>query len=339
MKKKVLSISLGWEQEPHLKRLMSMPDLELYGIHYTEDAVHASSFHERIHGDLRDLSTMLEFADRIQPSAVISDEDDYGILLAAFAAEKLGLPGPRVSEAQLGVNKYLQRCRALESGLVIPRFSLCKSADDVRRFISAHGSPVILKPIDSRGSIGASKITDESQASAAFYKAVSASPSLLAIVEEYIDGDHFNVDGYCFSGKGPSSLAVSANYKLAAADGLVNDSIVYGDVKSELRHVLLRAGEETARSLGYAFGFFHGEFIRKKSDGKIFLTEMANRGGGILISQVLLPFVTGLDLVGIYIGDCLGEKRDSHVSAAENFARIDFVTLEAGRIYGGLAEA
>ncbi|HNJ05398.1 MAG TPA: hypothetical protein PLB73_14150, partial [Leptospiraceae bacterium] len=79
--KKVLCISLGWEQEPQLRILSKRADVKLYGIHYNAPILSGISFEEVITGDLRDLTRMLSFAERVRPDAVICDEDDYGAML------------------------------------------------------------------------------------------------------------------------------------------------------------------------------------------------------------------------------------------------------------------
>ncbi|MBX7088645.1 MAG: ATP-grasp domain-containing protein [Leptospirales bacterium] len=333
--KKVLCISLGWEQEPQLRALSARADVALYGIHYHEPDLPGIHFEKVLTDDLRDLSRMAAFANSIEPDAVISDEDDYGAMVQALVAERFDLPGPRVAHAQLGANKFLQRTRAAQTGLKIPAFQLCSSLDDVVRFAQERSFPLMLKPVDNRGSIGASRVNSKVELSAAFSKALCASPSWLVIAEDYIEGDHFNVDGYCFSGV-PQALAVSRNVK--STREIVNDSIVYGDVPSNLRERLMREGERTARALGYNFGFFHGEFILSSSDGQIYLTEMANRGGGILISQLILPAVTNLDLVQIYIADCMRESISHPVIPQENYVRIDFAALDPGKVFAGFRE-
>lgn len=333
--KKVLCISLGWEQEPQLRILSKRADVKLYGIHYNAPILSGISFEEVITGDLRDLTRMLSFAERVRPDAVICDEDDYGAMLQAVIAERLGLPGPRIAQAQLGANKFLQRTRASEAGLKMPLFRLCASHNDAEEFARKCGYPLMIKPADNRGSIGAAKVNDAAELRDAFFKAMCASPSWLVIAEVYIEGEHFNVDGYCEAGN-PRPLGVSRNIK--SDREIVNDSLVYGDVKGELRDRLLREGERTALALGYNFGFFHGEFILSSSDKEIYLTEMANRGGGILISQLVLSQVTQLDLVTRYIADCLGESFAPLAAPSDHYVRIDFTSLEPGRTFAGLRD-
>ncbi|EMN01221.1 ATP-grasp domain-containing protein [Leptospira noguchii] len=336
--KKVLAISLGWEQEPFLVNLAKRNGFELYGLNYNNNYNKEIPFTRVECLDFRNISYAIQFAKQIKPDAVISDEDDYGMFLQAIISNEFGLPGPQIEQAQIACNKFIQRSVAREQGIKIPNFSLCKSSKDVLDFGEKNSYPLIIKPIDSRGSIGVSKIEHPEEINSKFLLALYSSPSLLTIVEQYIEGEHFNVDGYCFDGKGLKSLAVSQNSKLTESKGIINDSIVYGSTDSNIRKSLMKQAEKVANFFGYNFGFFHGEFIRSRETGEIFLTEMANRGGGILISQKILPFTTKLPLADIYINDCLGNSNlyDYYLESREDYARIDFVSLESGRVFKGL---
>lgn len=334
MKKKiVLVISISWEQQPLIELLSKREDIELFGLHYPGKIPDLKIFKKVFQSNYRDMDAIGNYIETIKPDAIISDEDDYGMFLQAFYSEKYNLPGPRIKEAQIACNKFLQRTVAKEHGINIPKFQLCSSSLDVINFVNNHSFPIILKPIDSRGSIGVTKINSFEDIQTAFFKAIEASPSLLCIVEQFIEGSHFNVDGYCFQNEyGIKSLAVSENIKADNDQGLVNTRIVYGKLNRELNEKLKTVGESVAKKLGYKFGFFHGEFIICNKTEKIYLTEMANRGGGILISEVILPFVTDTPLLEIYISDCLGEKFTSMFSKFTNkYASIEFVNLEIGK--------
>jgi predicted ATP-grasp superfamily ATP-dependent carboligase len=335
VKKKVLVISIGWEQAPLIQKLVSFQDmeLELYGLHYPGSKVEESIFKQIEYIDYRDILKILEYANTINPDFVISDEDDYGMFLQAILAEKLNIPGPKIENAQIACNKFLQRIKSVEQNINVPRHKLCKDVNEVYAFAREIGFPLIIKPIDSRGSIGVSKIETEYEINEKFLDALVASPSFLTIVEEFIDGDHFNVDGYCFGSNECKALAVSENIKSIESKGTVNDSIIYGSVEPALLKELLTYGTFVANQLGYFFGFFHGEFIRSRKEGKIFLTEMANRGGGILISEVVLPYHTGSDFLDFYMTDCFGLKKHKVINDLKRYCRIDFVTLESGKIF------
>ncbi len=155
--KRVLVINLGWEQEPLLEKLQHF-DVAIYGVHYDSNYYKRIDYADLLITDLRDLDMIIDYAIKSKIDAVISDECDYSYFAQAVIAEKLGLPGPRIKEAQIATNKYLQRCRAKEHGILIPDFKLVTCIEDIYSFINNVGFPVIIKPVDNRGSFGVSKI-------------------------------------------------------------------------------------------------------------------------------------------------------------------------------------
>jgi len=303
---KVLVINLGWEQRPLIDALAARGYV-LYGIHADATTVPDIAWREVLIADLRDLGRIIAFADRIAPDAVISDECDYAYFAQALLAERYGLPGPGLAAAQRATNKYLQRQAAEAAGIPVPEYRLCLSADEALQFAAQIGWPVILKPVDNRGSFGVSRVDTPEQLAVAYTKALVHSHSRLVLAERYIVGQHLTIDGYCTEGQLPITLAVGSNRKFDGEFGIVNQSIVYpAEISPQQSAAASDLAARTAAALGYRFGYFHGEFIIEKETGRLFLTEMANRGGGVHISNVAVPYVAQIDVVGRYIDAVLG---------------------------------
>ena len=329
---RVVVISVGWEQEPLIQKLTGAGH-ELFGIHYPGSQKEDARFSELRGIDYRDLKGMDSYLRTARPDAIISDADDYGMFLQSYFSEKMGLAGPTIAAAQVSGNKHLQRILCSEAGILVPEFVQCRSIKNIIDFARRVGYPLILKPVDSRGSIGVSRIDHFDEIESAFYKALENSPSFTAVAEQYIEGKHFNVDGYCYGAAGPGTMAVSENAKYLHSRSTVNEAIIYGAVAKSVRDELVRTAEKTARALGYHFGYFHGEFIQDRN-GTIYVTEMSNRGGGILIGETVVPFVSGVPVLDHYVQDVFGKTQElSSVQVQENFARIDFVSLSPGKTF------
>ena len=334
MRRKVLVINLGWEQVPLIDRLAERGDCALYGIHHDANPHRPDAFDEILTCDLRDLVRVVRFADRIAPDAVISDQCDYSLYAQALVAQKHGLPGPSLDAAHVANNKYLQRCRARDAGLAVPTFELCTEPSAARAFGEREGYPLIVKPVDNRGSFGVVRVEAPTEMDDAVFEALSNSHSRTFLVEQFIEGTQITVDGYCFDDPGPRSLALAT--KTLANDKLqVSLGIVYpGDLEPQLFDQALEVNEAVSRALGYGFGMTHAEYM-VCGDG-IFLIESANRGGGVFTSELIVPASSGIDLVGRYIGDCLGEtdvtyERPNHDPVVLQFFSFDPGTVRAIR--------
>lgn len=313
---KVLILNLGWEQRPLVDALVSRA-YDLYGVHADSGTVPEAPWHDVLIAGMRDLDRIVDFADRVRPDAVISDECDYAGFAQALLAERYGLPGPGLVAAHRSTNKQLQRQAAVAAGIPVPEFALCLSPRDAVRFARDAGWPIIIKPVDNRGSIGVTRVDGPDDVADAYTLALANSHSHLVLAERFVIGQHLTIDGYCRGDAFARTIAVGANRKFDGERGIVNEAIAYPADLPEAVHAEARAlAARTADALQYRFGPFHGEFIIEADTGRLYLTEMSNRGGGVHISNVALPFLTDFDLVGRHIDDALGLDPAADVPAA-----------------------
>lgn len=330
--KKLLVINLGWEQSPLIDYLAQLTGCQLFGIHFNETPYRADVFEAIYTCSLRDLPSILDFAMKVAPDAVISDQCDYGLFAQAMVAEKFNLPGPSLTAAQLANNKYLQRERAKSMGLTIPAFKLCIVPDDVNIFGEQYGYPLIVKPLDNRGSFGVVKVESPEGVNSGFLDALIHSHSRQVIVEEFIEGIHITVDGYAFKEIGPKSLSL-ATKQLVGDNTQVAVGIVYpGDLKPEIFEKAMLVNEIVNQSLGYTFGMIHSEYMIRGED--VYLIESANRGGGVFTSEIIVPSSSGVDLLSQYVADCLGVARSNYKTPEHNSVVLRFFSFDPGYVVG-----
>ncbi|MBM9501960.1 ATP-grasp domain-containing protein [Leptospira sp. 201903071] len=329
MRKKILVINIGWEQEPLLNQLQKM-DFEIYGVH--SEKVNYSFLKGLLICDLRDINRILEFAKSIKPDAVISDQCDYSHFAQAIVSEALGLPGPTLKQAQISSNKLAQRNLAKLNGVKIPKFASVSTYEELENVVLEIGYPLILKPIDNRGSIGVNKVTDTSVLKEAFYNSLSESHSRVVIVEQYIEGFEITIDGYCINGI-PTSVALAKKIHLNNEVRVAMEIEYPGRINEQLYSKAMRNNETTVKALGYTFGMTHAEYI-VDSNEDIYLVEAANRGGGVYTSELIVPNVSGIDLVGLYINDVLGEKsnQNSGLTIERNPTILKFFSFPPGKL-------
>jgi len=329
-KKKVLIINLGWEQEPLIDRLTEQGHI-LYGVHYNKDYYKGANFKEVLICDIRDLDKILQFAKKIKPQAVISDQCDYSHFAQAMICDVLGLPGPSLSQAQVSSNKYLQHQKAKQLGVTMPEFDLIKAPSDVYGFVKKVGFPIILKPVDNRGSFGVVKIENEKEIIDAYCYSLINSHSRLVLAEKFIEGFEITIDGYCFNGV-PKSLALAKKSKGDEKVQVSLDIRYPGELPHELYQKALKNNETVTAGLGYTFGMTHSEYIVHPS-GNIYLVESANRGGGVYTSEIIVPHVCGIDILGAYAQDILSEVRFNYPGKVEqNNVVLKFFSFKPGKI-------
>jgi biotin carboxylase len=326
----VLAINLGWEQERLLRRLGDR-GLKVWGVHYDEEYEPYIQYEDVHVCDIRDLESILDYAREVEPGAVISNQDDYAQFAQALVAEILDLPGPRVSEAQVAGNKYLQRRRCRQLGFPIPEFALCASQAEVREFVSSQGYPIILKPVDNRGGIGVQRVEGEGQIDEAFYRALTASHSRLVLAEEFVEGTQIVIDGYARPGVGHTSLALGSKRMLENAPTVAREIAYPANISDRLYQRSINLNDSIIENLGVRFGPTHSEYMITEEE-EIFLVEAANRGGGVHISEIVTPAVSDVDLVGNYIDDALGMETGAFPTPARNEVLMRFLTFPSGTV-------
>ncbi len=330
---KVLFISPGWEQETLLARVHDAGH-EIFGVFPDGSHSRSAPFREMLKADARDIAGILKFAKAKDVDAVISNQCDYSYFSQAVVAESLGLPGPSVRQAFVATNKHIQRVESKKKGLLIPEFELCLGAEDVHAFAEKHGYPVITKPLDNRGSFGVNRIDSKEHVKEAFLDAVANSHSRLVLVEKFIEGTMVTVDGYAFPKAGVRSLAVASKKQIGSRRQVAIDIIYPAELPEKTYDYAFSSNEQVNRSLGFTFGWLHSEYLATP-EGKAYLIETANRGGGCYTSEVIVPEACGIDVVGQYVSDCTGAPADLFAEKGgvdRNPVILKFFSLPPGKV-------
>ena len=137
---------------------------------------------------------------------------DVSAPVAAWVCEKLGLPTCPYESVYLLTHKDLFREFLRKNGFNCPSSQGFSTIEDAQRFLQKMKFPVMVKPTDSAGSKGVTRIDEPSQLVAAVEAAKAYSLSGRFILEEFVDsfgcqvaGDGFSVDGElvfsCFMAK------------------------------------------------------------------------------------------------------------------------------------------
>ena len=288
-------------------------------------------FKKIYYSDLRNLNEILSFAKIIKPNAVISDQCDYSMIAQAIIAEVLKLNGPSLENAQISSNKLIQRRLCKKLGIRIPNFTYGHTLSEVIKKTKKLNYPLIIKPIDNRGSFGVFKLNDQKDLSKFFYQSISMSHSRTVIVEEFIEGLHLTVDGYIFSEQGTKSMACASKKLIDNKKQVAMDIIYPAEIKQKLKLKVMKLNEKINNMLGFKFGLTHTEYMMT-SRGKFYLIESANRGGGCFTSQIILPFHSNFNLFNQIERDIFGLKKPPLLNLKENPVILKFFEVKSGKI-------
>jgi len=301
--KKILVIGAGWEQYDLIKAIKE----EGHYIIATHPVIEADSFplaDVTYVKHSRDIAAHLEIAETYSIDAVVTDNCDFSFYTASIIASKLGLPFANIQSAIFSNDKFAQRSRCSEHGIQQPSFRQVRTLEEAQHAAASIGFPVILKPVDARGTFGVTIINSPEEVNTAYYDAVSNSDSRILILENFIPGTLITVDGFCFS-NGHKALAV-ASRRFEPGPKPVTKEIIYPAQFSEVvQQQLLDNHNKVVKALGYTTGHTHGEYILTVTN-EIYLVECSNRGGGVYTSSTIVPLLTEIDLNRVLLNQSLG---------------------------------
>ena len=161
------------------------------------------------------LNKILSYTKKINPEGIISDQCDFSYLIHSKISKKINLIGPSLKEVRLFTNKMSQR-KLLKKNINLKRqifFSIKKYENASEKLKIIKTEKLVIKPTDNRGGIGVNIIKKKHFNKKIFNKSLAHSNNKNLIVEEFIKGDHYNLDGIVLNKK-YKLLGISYNKKM-----------------------------------------------------------------------------------------------------------------------------
>jgi biotin carboxylase len=270
----------------------------------------------RFHEEALAVEAIVDEARRSPFQGVIA-VGDRPVILAARAAERLGLPGNPPDAAAASSNKLEARHRLWAAGLKVPSYFTLPSRGD-GHLAADDGRieyPVVLKPLGLSGSRGVIRADSPTEFAAAFdristllarvdVRAARTGLDDLLLVEHFIRGREFAIEGVLSAGR----LQVFAIFdKPDPLDGPFFEETIYVTPSSLGPAIQLQLAQTVQQSVD-ALGLWHGPVhaeCRVGPDG-IFVLEIAARPIGGLCSKAL-RFANGSSLEGVLLRHAIGE--------------------------------
>ncbi len=337
MKKKILVIGAGWEQAALIQEAKKQGH-EIIATHpaMTPEGLElADVFFVR---DSRDIEAHLQIAKTYKVDAVLTDNCDYSFQTASFVTKALGLPFAAIQSAKYSNNKYAQRVACAKGEVTQPEFYLVENIEEVTAAANQLAYPLIMKPVDSRGTFGVTIVKNAEGLQNAFFDAMINSPSRRVICEKFIKGTLVTVDGFCFK-NGHQALTVASRVFIEGVKPVTKEIIYPAQFDDSVNEALLKNHNKVVKALDYQYGHTHGEYILTDKN-EMYLVECANRGGGVYTSSTIVPQLTGINLNEILVNQSLGQD-DYMVSASEKGYMtksiiLTFLDFEVGKVIKSL---
>nr|BCN22271.1 putative formyltransferase [Vibrio mimicus] len=268
------------------------------------DGVSVSDYFEC--ADIKNKQANLDIAKKYNPIAVLTDQTDIAVPVVAYIAETMNLNGIGVEVAERFTDKLKMR-KAAESLGLNPRYREINSLKELHEAANYIGFPLILKPRCNQSSRGIVLVNNLESLEKSYNDCLLKSEELSVLAEEYIIGEEYTVEGFCFENK-HYSLTTSVKEHYSSNMNVASKLVYPSGIDSRLKNSLFEVHNKLVSSLGLSFGITHAEY--KYRDGKFYLIEVAARGGGTRISSDIIPTVTDCNVMDMLI-DCSLGRYDS----------------------------
>lgn len=287
--------------------------------------------------DITDWKATLGVAERYRIDGILCDTTDTGVATAAYVAEALDLPGIGLETALNFTDKGRMRERTSAAGCDIPGHFIVHSEMELTEATKVLGFPVIIKPVDSQAGAGVSRVESENQLFPAFLRAREKSRRSGVLIEAYIVGEEYIIDGFMLDGE-PHLLGIA--HKFPNTDNpTIADRITYSPLyNNPVRRLTEFMNRRVMLALGLQNGIFHGEY-RLRGE-QVFPIDIAARGGGCMIYTHVLPNISGVNVNQRMIKLAMGESIDIQAETSRA-ANIEYLQLPMGIIerINGMNEA
>ena len=257
-----------------------------------------------------DKEAVLKVAREKKIDGIMSFAVDPGVITASYVQNEMGLPsfGPYESVCILQ-NKDRFRALLTDHGFNVPKAKGFGSIDEALASKDWYPWPVIVKPTDSAGSKGVSRVDRFEDLKSALEDAFEHSISGRVIVEEFIekqgcssDSDSFSLDGKLvftsFSAqrfdKDATNEYVPAAYSWPST--FTDDQEAY--LKSELQRLLTLLHMQTS---------VYNIETRIGTNGKQYIMEVSPRGGGNRLAE-MARMGTGVDIITACVRAAVGDS-------------------------------
>ena len=232
---------------------------------------------------------VLAKAKELEIDGILSHAVDPGVVSAAYVAEQMGLPFQTSYKAACILqDKSLFRQFLKENGFNCPQAKGYSNAEDALKDVDYFNWPVIVKPVDSAGSKGVTKVTASEDLLSAIEFALSCSISKNFIIEDFLDivGYQSSADIFTVDGKLVYSAFSDQLFDKAAANPYTPAIEIWpASMEQRYQDDLTEQLQKLFTLLGVKTGIYNVE-SRVCSNGKAYIMEVSPRGGGNRIAEL-----------------------------------------------------
>lgn len=283
-----------------------------------------------------DKEKVLELAKKLQIDGILSYASDVSAPTAAYVSEKMGLCTNPYESVQILTHKDLFREFMKENHLSMPEGKMFTNIEEARNYAEQTGFPLMVKPVDSSGSKGVTRMESMDGFSEAFEEAMKYSIGKEVILERFIQKKGYQIDGDGFIKDGKIVFfGVMDQHNHKELNPYAPISLSYPSIQKEEHQ---KKAQDLIQSifdqLNMKFGAFNFEYLVDEK-GDVYILEIGPRNGGNAIPDTILH-ATGIDMIEASIRGCMGDPYPQALSQKKKRIAASYVihASETGRYDG-----
>lgn len=257
-----------------------------------------------------DKEAVLKVSREKQIDGIMSFAVDPGVIAASYVQNEMGLPsfGPYKSVCILQ-NKDKFRAFLTKNGFNVPK---ARGFDSINEALSAkdwYSWPMIVKPTDSAGSKGVSRVDRFEELKPALENAFKHSISGKVIVEEFIEKQGCSSDSDCFSldGKLVFTTFSAQRFDSQATNEYVPAAYSWPSTFTGEQEEYLVSELQRLLALLHMRTSIYNIETRIGTNGKPYIMEVSPRGGGNRLAE-MARMGTGVDMITACVRACVGDR-------------------------------
>ena len=290
-------------------------------------AVCAAEADEFVCIDLKDTARLIDYARYLQQNggldAVFTAATDFSAAVAAIAAA-CGLRGHTLEAALNATDKVRMRECFRKAGVPSPAFieltaaDFAAPADALKQRLGelAGRFPLVVKPVDNMGARGCSLVKNLVGLQESAKIALQYSRSGRVIVEEYIEGSEFSIEGLVFGGR-LYITALADRHIFFPPYFIEMGHTIPSECPQEIADEVISVFERGVHALGLTDGAVKGDILVR--NGKAFVGEIAARLSGGYMSGWTVPYSCGLDITEAALTLALSGLPRLHTCGKDSF--------------------
>lgn len=278
-------------------------------VDYLPDNI-AHNYSDEYHNvSILDKDAVLKLAQKLHIDGILSYAVDPGVVTAAYVAEQMGLPFTCSYEsACILQDKARFRQFLTDNGFNVPNAKGYTNTEDALKDVSFFNWPVIVKPVDSAGSKGVTRVDTPKHLRKAIETALDASHNGYFIIEDFLELEGYQSSADCFSVDGKLVYADYSDqlFDKDAANPYTPAIEIWPSTMSiQQQDGLTKELQRLLTLLSCRTGLYNVE-SRVCKNGKAYLMEVSPRAGGNRIAE-LQRIGTGIDLIEAEVKKAIGE--------------------------------